>query len=60
MFRRLTLRGGERRLKAHVARVLAMAWSSSRNQRRRRLGSSGGKRPGLGLCAPEQLYVSFE
>jgi hypothetical protein len=38
-FRRLTMRG-DRRLIALVARVRALAWRSSRNQLRRRLGSS--------------------
>ena len=58
-FRRLTMRG-ERRLIVLVARVRALAWSSSRNQRLRRLGRSGGKGPGLGLCAPQQFDMSFE
>jgi hypothetical protein len=51
-FLRLTIRG-DRRLIVLVARVRALAWSNSRNQRRRRLGRSGGKGPGVGLCAPE-------
>jgi hypothetical protein len=51
---------GERRLIVLVARVCALAWSSSRNQRLRRLGRSGGKGPGLGLCAPQQFDMSFE
>ena len=59
MFRRLTIRG-ERRLRVLVARVRALAWSSSPNHRRRCLGRSGGKGPGLGLCTPEQFDVSFE
>ena len=58
-FRRLTMRG-DRRLVVLVARVRARVWGSSRNHRRRRLGRSGGKGPGVGLCAPEQLDVSLE
>src|SRR6476646_6898174 len=58
-FRRLTMRG-DCRLIVLVARVRALAWSSSRNQRWRRLGRSGGKGPGVGLCAPQQFDVSFE
>src|ERR1019366_1780093 len=59
LFRRLTMRG-ERRSRVLVARVRALAWSSSPNHRRRRLGRSGGKGPGSGLCAPQQFDVSFE
>ena len=59
LFRRLTMRG-ERRPWVLVARVRALACSNSRNHRRRRLGRPGGKGPGLGLCTPQQLDVSFE
>src|SRR5450631_1743307 len=45
---------GECRLRVLVARVQALAWSNSPNHRRRCLGRSGGKGPGLGLCAPLQ------
>jgi len=40
--------------------VRALAWSSSLNQRLRLRGRSGGKGPGVGLSAPEQLDVSLE
>ena len=43
-----------------VACNLPLASSSSRNHRRARLGRSGGKGPGSGLCAAQQLQVSFE
>ena len=48
--RRLTMRG-ERLFSVLVARSLALASSSSLNHRRARLGRSGGKGPGSGLCA---------
>ena len=57
--RRLTMRG-DRLFSVLVACRLALASSSSRNQRRARLGCSGGKGPGSGLCAAQELYVALE
>lgn len=50
--RRLTIRG-ERLFSVLVAYNLALASSSSWNHRRARLGCSGGKGPGPGLCAAQ-------
>ncbi len=59
VFRRLTIRG-EHRLMVRVARVAALACNRSRNHRARRMGCSGGKGPGLGLCAAKEFDMSLE
>src|SRR5205814_8929828 len=57
--RRLTMRG-ERLSIVLVARVRALAARSSRNHRSLRLGRSGGKGPGSGLCASQQFDMPLE
>ena len=55
--RRLTMRG-ERLPTVRVASSLALASSSSANQRRRSRGRCGGKDPGAGLCAAHHLDMT--
>ena len=55
--RRLIMRG-ERLPMVRVASNLVLASSSWANHRLRRRGRCGGKGPGAGLCAAQQLNVA--
>ena len=59
VFRRLTMRG-DLLSRVRVARSTALVRSSSLNHRVRHLGLPGGKGPGSGLCASQQLHVPGE